>query len=58
MQTNFSESGFEKFINTLKSRSVYDFGEEVNSSDQILTLSTCGNTSKHRIVLHAKKIYN
>jgi len=56
IQTNFtSETEFAKFINTIKSRSVKDFNIEVTSQDNILTLSTCANNNKYRVVLHAKK---
>lgn len=54
--TNFKEGEFEKFIETIKSRSVKDFGVDVSNEDQILTLSTCGKNNTYRIVLHAKKI--
>lgn len=55
--TKFSSNKeYEKFINTLKSRSNVDFGEEVSTDDEILTLSTCANNSKYRIVLHAKRV--
>ena len=47
---------FNKFINTLKKRSVYNYGVNVNGEDSILTLSTCTNNGKSRMVLHAKLI--
>ena len=47
---------FSKFINTLKKRSVYNYGREVNGDDSILTLSTCTGNGKSRMVLHAKRI--
>ena len=54
--TNFnSDSDFEQFINTIKSRSIKDFGVDVTTEDSILTLSTCAETSSHRVVLHAIK---
>ena len=54
--TNFkSDAEFEQFVNKLKSRSFKDFGTEVNSNDQILTLSTCSNAD-YRVAVHAKKI--
>lgn len=43
------------FIKNIKERSIKNFNEEVNSEDNILTLSTCANNNKYRIVLHAKK---
>lgn len=47
---------FENFLNVLKSRSIKDFGVDVTADDSILTLSTCAETSQHRVVLHAKKL--
>lgn len=59
IQTNFTnETEFEKFINTVKSRSVKEFKIELTGKDNILTLSTCANNNKYRVVLHAKKISN
>ncbi len=56
IQTSFSsDAEFQKFVDTLKGRSVQDFGATVSGSDKILTLSTCYN-SKERVVLHAKLI--
>lgn len=49
---------FNDFINTIKKRSYKNFNVEVNSSDNILTLSTCsgtGGTSKRKVV-HAKRV--
>lgn len=55
--TKFKKSNdFEKFLDTIKSRSMKDFGIEVGTNDQILTLSTCADNNKYRVVLHAKKI--
>ena len=46
---------FQSFIDKIKSRSEIDFGIEVTANDNILTLSTCANDSRYRVVLHAKK---
>ena len=46
-----------KFLNTLKSRSTYNFNIELNSDDKIITLSTCSG-SNDRMVVHGKLIYN
>ena len=51
-----SAEEFEKFINTLKSRSIYDYNVEVSTSDKILTLSSCLVDASKRVVLHAKEI--
>lgn len=56
IKTNFSnDDEFEKFIQTIKSRSKYNFNIGVEKDDNILTLSTCANNDKYRVVLHAKK---
>ena len=56
IDTEFKENEFEKFINTLKDRSIKDFGTEIDEQDNILTLSTCADNDAYRIVLHAKQI--
>lgn len=54
--TNFNDNqSYTDFINTLKSRSVYNYNVDVTSNDKILTLSSCYNDEK-RVVLHAKLI--
>jgi len=55
IRTKFTDSEFSTFINTITSRSVHDFGVEVDIEDKILTLSTCYFDNK-RVVLHAKLI--
>ena len=50
-----SENDYIAFLNTLKSRSVYNFNTSINENDRIITLSTCHNKND-RIVLHAKLI--
>lgn len=56
IRTNFSKDEFADFIKTIKSRSINDFGVEVSEKDSILTLSTCANDNRYRVVIHAKKI--
>lgn len=57
IKTNFSSNNeYEKFLNTIKKRSVNDFKEDVSKDDTILTLSTCANNNMYRVVLHAKRI--
>ena len=46
---------FSTFIDTIKSRSFYDYNTSVSTSDKILTLSSCYD-NKIRMVLHAKLI--
>ena len=57
IKTNFKNNEFEEFINTIKERSKKDFNVKVTKDDNILTLSTCANNNKYRVVLHAKKTY-
>lgn len=56
IKTDFKYGEFNKFVKTIKERSVYDFGVEINNNDSVLTLSTCANDNRYRVVLHAKKI--
>lgn len=51
-----SNEEFEKFITTIKNRSIYNFETNVAKTDKVLTLSTCANNNKYRVVLHAKKV--
>lgn len=52
---NDNDNEFEDFIKTLKKRSIKDFNVDVSKDDNILTLSTCANNNKYRVVLHAIK---
>ena len=52
----FKDDEFEEFITKIKKRSVKDFEVNVSKDDKILTLSTCANNNKYRVVLHAVKI--
>jgi sortase B len=57
IKTEFSnDNEFDQFVNTIKKRSIKEFDIDVSNSDNILTLSTCANNNKYRVVLHAKKI--
>jgi len=56
INTEFKNDEFEKFLQTLKNRSIKDFKVDISKEDSILTLSTCANNNKYRVVLHAKKI--
>lgn len=52
--TSFSnDDDYQKFLNTIKNRSRYNFSTTVNTNDRILTLSTCYSDTK-RTVVHAK----
>lgn len=48
-----TQDEFLAFANKLKSRSIYDFGVELHENDKILTLSTCQNSGKNRLAIHA-----
>lgn len=50
-----SDVAYSKFIEIIKQRSIYDFNVDINSSDKVLTLSSCYD-DKRRMVLHAKLI--
>lgn len=57
IKTEFSDdNNLEQFVNTIKKRSIKEFNTDVSKDDNILTLSTCANNNKYRVVLHAKKI--
>lgn len=57
IQTSFStDEKYENFLNTIKNRSIYNFGTTVTTDDKVLTVSTCLNRNNERIVLHAKLI--
>ena len=47
---------FQNFIDKIKSRSIKNYETKVTSEDKILTLSTCANDNKYRVVLHSKLI--
>lgn len=52
--TNFnSNEEYNKFLNTIESRSKYNFNTELNENDKIITLSTCYSETE-RTVVHAK----
>lgn len=52
----YSAKEFSDFVKTIKSRSIYNYGTEVNENDKILTLSSCLGDGSKRVVLHAKLI--
>lgn len=54
LYTSFdTEDAFLAFVNKMKSRSIYDFGVEVKGNSKMITLSTCQNSGKNRLVVHA-----
>ena len=57
IETEFVDNDFLSFVDKLKSRSIYDFNQNIKRSDKILTLSTCLNDGDKRLVIHAKRVY-
>jgi len=56
LKTKFtSDESFQQFYQEMQNRSVYSFNTLLNTSDKILTLSSCYN-DELRVVLHAKLI--
>jgi len=53
-----SNDSFYNFLSTIKNRSNHNYKTNVNPNDKILTLSTCSESGKERVVLHAKKLLN
>lgn len=51
-----NDKSYNKFLTTLVSRSIYDFGTNLSTDDNIITLSTCLDNNGNRVVLHAKLI--
>ena len=56
IKTDFnSDKEFEEFLQKIKERSIKDFNIDISKENSILTLSTCANNNKYRVVLHAVK---
>ena len=56
IKTDFENDSFYNFLQNIKERSFVDFEVELDENDKILTLSTCDNNNKYRVVLHAKRV--
>jgi len=56
LRTNFESKNYQEFLNTMKARSIYNFGVDVSEADKILTLSTCNDAGTKRIVVQAKMV--
>ena len=54
LQTNISN--FKEFVEKIKGRSKKNFNVDIKETDSILTLSTCADNTKYRVVLHAVKL--
>ena len=48
-----NQQEFLEFVDMIKERSIYDFNVDVKENEHILTLSTCQNSGKYRLVVHA-----
>jgi sortase B len=53
INSKISEGEFEQFKQTILKRSQIDFDGNAEGGNQILTLSTCDNSGKKRIIVHA-----
>lgn len=56
LRTVFEDSEYRNFIDSIQRKSFYNFNTDVSVNDYILTLSTCDDTGKKRMVTHAKLI--
>ncbi len=55
IKTTFSsDSEYKTFLNTIKSRSIYNYNVDISTNNKILTLSSCIGDGSKRVVLHAK----
>lgn len=58
VETYYTKTGFEnnsshlEWLNTLKSRSVKNFGVTLDENSKVITLSTCASNSNYRVALH------
>ena len=58
IKTDFTDEGYQEFLNKVSSRSYYDFNVNLDPSKPTITLSTCSGNDKYRTVLHAIKKTN
>lgn len=57
LTTSFvSDEAYVNFLNTLKSRSIYNINETLDKDSKIITLSTCNTDNTGRLVVHAKLV--
>ena len=56
LQVEFYDEEYLSFLNGLRDKSKYNFGEELTVNDKIITLSTCTDDNSGRKVVHAKQI--
>lgn len=46
----------QKFLDSIKERSIYNFNEELTPDNKVLTLSTCTDDGTKRVVIHSKLV--
>ena len=51
-----NDKSYQKFIDTMLSRSIYNFNQKVTTKDHLLTLSTCLDNNGNRIVVQSKLV--
>lgn len=56
LRTVFENDEYKNFINDIQRKSFYNFNTDVSINDYIITLSTCDDTGKKRMVTHGKLI--
>ena len=57
LTTSFvSDNAYLTFLNTLKSRSIFNINETLDINSKIITLSTCNTDNTGRLVIHAKLV--
>lgn len=53
-ENNYND--FEKKVQEFKKRSIHNYNVDINNSKQIITLSTCFQDNRYRVVVHGIKI--
>ena len=56
INTRLGEANFKEFINTVKGRSLVNYGTNIDDATQVLTLSTCYDNNNMRLAVHAVKV--
>lgn len=51
-----SKNELNELISKLKKKSIFDFKVDVEKTDQMVTVMTCGRTNAERVVVHAVRI--
>ena len=56
LRTVFTDEEYKNFIKTIQGKSEFNFNTDVSIDDYIITLSTCDDSGKKRMVTHAKLV--